>query len=231
MNTLLTDLHMNELSVLIANKVTSINFFKGKTIDNFDSYMLYKDSDGKVEIFERKNPKPKLITTLDDNNCSTVENTDIKKDTKNSPVDIKEIKTISPVKVVKIFKTNVKQSDKQIETKNIKSIDTNLKDIKKESDLKETDTSGSVKPVILMNIPIKSNQLSEVTEKYLRNHSTSSTSTPQLLILPKPESKKNVIKREYLKLVYNAAPNTTEINKRKSSLTSTDVSEPKTKKM
>lgn len=226
---------MNELSVLIANKLTSINFFKGRTIDNFDSYMLYKDSDGKVEIFERKNIKPKSNLTLDNNNGNTEENADSKKGRKRIPVEIKETKTPSPAKVVKIAKTNFKQSDIQIDIKNNKTkkiieINSKNRNTKIEYESKETNTSNSVKPVILRNIPIKTNHLSQVTKTYLRNPSTS-TSTPQLLILPKSDLKNNVIKAEYLKLVYNVRPNSREVNKRKPSLTSEDVSEPKIQKI
>lgn len=224
---------MKELSLLIANKVTSFNFFKGRPIDNFDSYMLYKDSDGKVEIFERKNVKPVSNLTTDNNNCSA-ENADVQKEKRNISIDIKEIKNISPPKVIKIIKTIVKKADVEIDIKSKVNtlIGINSKDgnIKIEKDSNETNTSNSIKPVILRNIPIKTNQLSQVTKTYLRNPGTS-TSNPQLLILPKPDLKKKVIKTEYLKLVCNVEKNSREVNKRKSSLTSPDVSEPKTQKM
>ncbi|XP_050358277.1 uncharacterized protein LOC126778702 [Nymphalis io] len=77
-NLLLTEFSIGKLSMLIANKLTSSKYFDGNETKDFNSYMLVKDSEGKVNLQELKSPKaappeskekvPAHIVTLDANN-------------------------------------------------------------------------------------------------------------------------------------------------------------------
>ncbi|XP_072948682.1 uncharacterized protein [Epargyreus clarus] len=82
-NILLTEYHITDLSVLIANKLTSIKLLEDKkfTANDINSYMLFKNRDGKVNVTEIKT-KNKIkrddtditsnreINSYDDNNAS-----------------------------------------------------------------------------------------------------------------------------------------------------------------
>ncbi|XP_047542650.1 uncharacterized protein LOC125075088 [Vanessa atalanta] len=56
-NLLLTEFSIGKLSMLIANKLTAAKYFDGNKLKDFNSYMLVKDSEGKVNLKELKSPK------------------------------------------------------------------------------------------------------------------------------------------------------------------------------
>ncbi|XP_046975759.1 uncharacterized protein LOC124541891 [Vanessa cardui] len=53
-NLLLTEFSIGKLSMLIANKLTAAKYFDGNKLKDFNSYMLVKDSEGKVDLKELK---------------------------------------------------------------------------------------------------------------------------------------------------------------------------------
>ncbi|XP_041970838.1 uncharacterized protein LOC121727205 [Aricia agestis] len=71
-NDLLSDSHTGnqkpgyliKLSLLIANKLTSVKYFKGSTMRNFEKYMLVKNSQGDISIADiNESHKNKIVTS------------------------------------------------------------------------------------------------------------------------------------------------------------------------
>ncbi|CAH2101860.1 unnamed protein product [Euphydryas editha] len=98
-NVLLTEFCISKLSMLIANKLTSAKYYDGEKIKNFDSYMLLKDADGKLNLKELKTPKEETKQQLNANNKI---NEEIKK-VDSDKIEIKIIKS----------ETNMEENDKE----------------------------------------------------------------------------------------------------------------------
>ncbi|KAM3955330.1 uncharacterized protein ACR2FA_010770 [Aphomia sociella] len=126
-NVLLTEFNISELSLLIANKLTSINCFKGSwpEMKHNDTYILVKDKEGNVNVKEmsrekekRKDMKPKILENVRvDTKFSPIKDTNKIGVVINKVIDSQHSNTDS--NFMNTFKRFLKNNDDVIDTTNI----------------------------------------------------------------------------------------------------------------